>query len=259
MPDQNTPRRQPGRRGLWFPIWFGTWNFGPGTLADLLGLMATFTILAIQEAGDRAKVIAQALNEAGWEGITGPEPGQSSTPLLYDPAAHQLVRAFRILIAHAQDIGPGAGPDRLKAKWLIGGLFRDLQTGRLFLAFSVHYVATQGKPKRHQVALATSRRIAVAIARFTLPVFILGDFNTVPTSAVARVLRRAGLQFTQLAGKILGTHGRRAIDQIAWTPRWWIEFVKQWVIVTHSDHKALGGEFLFKAKRRWLRHQVATQ
>jgi hypothetical protein len=246
------------RRGTWLPVWFATWNFGPGTLADLLGLMATFTILAIQEAGDRGKVIAGALHDAGWKDITGPEPGQSSTPLLYDPAAHQLLRVFRILIAHAQDVGPGAGPSRMKQKWLIGGLFRDLATGRLFLAFSVHYVATQGKPKRHQVALATSRRIAVAVARFTLAVFILGDFNTTPTSPVARILRRAGLAFTQLADKMLGTHGRRAIDQITWTPRPWIDFVKQWVIVTHSDHKALGGEFLFKVRRRWVRRHAAA-
>lgn len=247
------------RRGLWLPVRFGTWNFGPGTLADLLGLMATFTILALQEAGDRAKDIAEALLQTGWLEVTGPEPGQASTPLLYDPSAHALVREIRILVAEKQDVGPGAGPSVLKQKWLIGGLFRDLATGRLFVALSVHYVATQGKPKRHRVALAISRRIGVAITRFAFPVFVLGDFNTEPTSSVARVLRRAGLQFTQLAGKLLGTHGRRAIDQVTWTPQWWIEFVKQWVIVTHSDHKALGGEFLFRARRRWLRrHGLAT-
>lgn len=245
------------RKGLWFPVWFGTWNFGPGTLADLLGLMATFSILAIQEAGDRGRIIAQALSKAGWEGITGPETGQASTPLLYDPTTKLLIRAFRILIAESQDVGPGAGPSQMKQKWLIGGLFRDLQTGRLFFAFSVHFVATQGTRKRRRVALAMARRIGVAIAGFTLAVFVLGDFNTEATSRVARVLRNAGLRFTQLVDKMLGTHGRRAIDHITWTTRLWIHFVKQWTITTHSDHKALGGEFLFKAKPRWLHRHAA--
>lgn len=225
-----------------------TWNVGPGTLGDLIRLRRYADVIALQEAGDRSPLLRSTMR-TGWKAVTGVQPGQPSTPLIYDPAALTLLKPSRLLLAAAQDVGPGAGPDRLKAKWLIGGRFLHQESGRRFWLYSTHYVATQGKPKRHRVALAMSSRIALLARRAIRPVFVMGDFNAVPGSAVLRVLKDVGMVLAQLVGRPVPTHGRRAIDGVTWTPRRWIRLTRKWPIVTNSDHRALVADFDLQPKR----------
>jgi endonuclease/exonuclease/phosphatase family metal-dependent hydrolase len=232
----------------WHRIKFVSWNFGPGRLEDLLNLMAFAFIIFLQEAGDRAQEIADALHvEKNWKEITGVQPGQSSTPLLYDNGQLILLQISRILLAHAQDAGPGTGPRRIKEKWLIGGQFQDRTTGRKFWAYSVHFVTSQGERKRHLIALAMANRISLRIRSLTQAIFIGGDWNNEETSDVMQsILRIRGMKATAA----LPSHENRAIDRIIWRIRRWIRLMRTSTEETGSDHRAVVGHFEFKMKRR---------
>lgn len=232
----------------WPVLVLGEWNVGPAHTLPLLRAAA----IAFSEAGDQWRhggVIDQARG-AGYCIISGSEPGQSSTPLGFHPAELRLIKAERHLLAERQDVGPGAGPDMLKQKWAIGGLFEHIATGRRLWVFAVHYVATQGKPKRHRVALAMTNRMLLLARGFHRPVFMLGDTNAEPTSVTLRAFRKAGWLVNQLVGKTLGTHGRRAIDQCWWTPRGWIQFLRHHTVKTASDHDAVVVEFAIRPRRK---------
>ena len=223
------------RRG-WSLVRFGTWNFGPGNAEDLLDAMERCSMLFLQEASDRAALIFRVAQSKGWKVISGQQAGQAATPLIYDKLVHELVKPSRILLAHRQDVGPGAGPSMLKEKWLIGGLFRHRATGRMFWAYSAHYVATQGKRKRRLVALSMSHRILLRMRTVARMVIVGADFNTVQGTEVMRVLtdnRKVGYS------KPLATHGKRAIDRIIWTVKNWLNLLYTETFDTHSDHRLL--------------------
>lgn len=223
------------RKG-WVLVKFGTWNIGPGHPDDLVQAMGRCSMLFLQEAGDRAAMIYRIASRLGWKVITGGQAGQASTPLAYDNSVFELVRVSRLLLAHRQDVGPGAGPRMLKEKWLIGGLFRHRATGRLFWAYSAHYVATQGKRKRRLVALAMSHKILLRMRSLARMVMIGADFNTVQGTEVMNVLtdnRQVGYS------KSLATHGKRAIDRIIWTVKAWLALLNTETFDTTSDHRLL--------------------
>lgn len=236
------------RRG-WSLVQFGTWNIGPGNADDLIDALTRCSMLFLQEAGDRASMIYRVASRRGWKVITGQQAGQASTPLIYDNAVFELVQASRLLLAHRQDVGPGAGPDTLKEKWLIGGLFRHRATGRLFWAYSAHYVATQGKRKRRLVALAMSHKILLRMRSLVRLVMVGADFNTEQGSEVMDALtdnRQVGYS------KPLATHGKRAIDRIIWTLKSWLHYLDTEAFDTTSDHRLLvvTQEWQPRAKRR---------
>ena len=231
----------------WPVLTLGTWNVGNGTLADLFELLAQADALAGQEFGDRQDWIAE-LRRRGYGVIEGDEPGQGSTPMIYGPRL-QLLKVKRWLLAPAQKAGRGAGPDTLKQKWLIGGLFLDLETGRKFSLYSVHYVASQQFARRRGIAVAMTNRIRLRLAMLHRAVFIMGDFNIEIDSEVGRLLLKV-LNVTDRAGGELDTHGHRSIDLIWWTVRRWIRFVAHRLVRNRSDHHAKLAEFAIRPKRK---------
>lgn len=231
----------------WPSITLAAWNIGK---ADQLPRLFADAI-ALNEAGDQwdaGEIIAQA-QAAGFRIITGAKPGQSSTPLAWHPEALELVKVRRFLLAERQYVGPGKGPRMLKTKWLIGGLFRHRATGRLIWIFAVHYVATQGKRRRRRVAIHMSSRIRLFGARVRRPVMVLGDYNALPDSPTLRPLRKAGWRVNHRLGRLLRTHGRRAIDHVWWEPRHWLRFVRHFTVRTESDHDAIVVEFQLKPRK----------
>lgn len=223
------------RKG-WSLVKFGTWNIGPGSADDLIEALTHCSMLFLQEAGDRASMIYRILTRNGWKVVTGQHAGQSSTPLGYDTSVFELVKVSRLLLAHRQDVGPGAGPSMLKEKWLIGGLFRHRATGRLFWAYSAHYVATQGTRKRRLVALAMSHRILLRMRQATRMVMVGADFNTVQGSEVMNILtKNTNIGYS----KPLPTHGKRAIDRIIWVLKSWLALLNTETFDTTSDHRLL--------------------
>jgi hypothetical protein len=214
---------------------------------DLLNLMEFAWIIFIQEAGDRAQDIRDALHiQQTWSVIVGTGPGQASTPLLYDKGQLLLLKMSKILIAHSQDAGPGTGPRRIKEKWLIGGKFQDRMTGRKFWAYSVHFVTSQGEVKRHRIALGMAHRVALRIRSVAQAIFVGGDWNNEESSGVMQViLRIPGMKATAQ----VATHGNWKPDRIIWRARRWIRLLRTSTFATGSDHLAVVGHFAFKAKR----------
>ena len=238
----------------WFPIKFVTWNFGPGKQRDLLNLLEFAWIVFLQEAGDRVQDIHEVFvvlrrrvdNPLSWASITGTDPGQASTPLLFNDDKVLLLKVSRILIAHSQDAGPGTGPRRIKEKWLIGGKFQDRASGRKFWAYSVHFVTSQGEFKRHRIALSMANLVALRIRSVALAIFIGGDWNNLESSDVMQqILKIRGMKATAS----LSTHGNWKPDRIIWRIRNWIRLMRTRKIENGSDHDAVVGEFEFKAKR----------
>lgn len=236
----------------WPVLALATWNIGPAKhlpqeLRDRIP-----AAVAIQEAGDQwgPHDIIALLRRVGYRLITGTEPGQSSTPLAYDPARLRLVKVKRYLLAQAQQAGPGAGPDRIKQKWAIGGLFEILDTGRFVWIFSEHWVASQQHRRRFRIALAMANRVVLLGHRLRRPVFRMLDANAIPSSNALAPLRAAGWLLNQTVGRLIGTHGKRAIDQVWWQARRWIRFITHEVIDTASDHDLVIAWFAIKTRRK---------
>lgn len=235
------------RKLRWFSISMATWNIGPARKSqDLVNLMLITALIFLQEASDKRPFILSAVKDRGWGYITGDQPGQSATPLVYDKDRLELIQADRVLVAHSQNVGPGAGPSTLKEKWLIGGLFRDRHTGRTFWAYSVHYVATQGTKLRRRAALATSNRILIRLRSLKRAVFIGGDYNAVISSKVIRML----LAFPLSRTADVETEKNRGIDRILFSVRTWIKLKETVTVENGSDHKAVVANFEFKERRR---------
>lgn len=235
------------RKG-WGLVYLGTWNIGPGDHDDLLKVMGRCSMLFLQEASDQVAMIYRTASHKGWKVITGNQAGQAATPLIYDRSVWELQRTSRLLLVHRQGVGPGAGPDTIKEKWLIGGLFRHRFTGRFMWAYSVHYVATQGKRKRRLVALSTSHRILLRLRQLARLCVIGGDFNNLEDSAPMDVItegERVGMT------EPIHTHGNRAIDRIIFTLKNWFRLIGTEPVETTSDHRAVIGEFEMRKRRRY--------
>lgn len=242
------------KRPRWHRMSFATWNFGPGDIGDLADMMKKAHVIALQETGDRIRDIMDLLHRKGWKIITGAQPGQASTPLIYNPRRVELIQSSRILLAHAQDAGPGTGPDRIKEKWLIGGLFRDRITGRTFWAYGVHMVTSQGKPKRRKIALAMVGIIRLRIKAITRAIFIGGDWNTVEQSDVMQViLEIRHMRITQTQH----THDNWSPDHIVWRHKKWMRYIRDYDVENGSDHDGVVLDVHFKAKKGWPKEAAA--
>jgi hypothetical protein len=225
-------------------VTLATWNAGKGNEHDLLHLLRGTDVLAGNEWGDRHDLTDEARGE-GW-GILGGRglPGLSSTPLFASPRADVLGElAVPLLPRHY--IGPGAGPSHNKPKGMVGGRVR---VGRArFGAVSTHLVASSYLPLRRKAA---QDHIAALLEemdqRHHRPWFILGDFNTTPTSRLLRPMYRAGWTNTHREAKTLPTHGRRAIDFIWWRKDPRVRFIAHRTVETKSDHRALVARFEIK-------------
>ena len=232
-------RKGVGRSTAHGSLTVATWNIGRGTLADARKVLSRSPVLALQEAGDRSKLI-RALDRSRYRVIKGSgRPGQSSTPLVFDPKVLRLVRPSATLMAPRQRVGRGTGPDRMKAKWLIGGRFVHRHTGtRLFIG-TTHLVAGQSRQRRARVAIRHVRHVVSRLRRVAGIRLVMGDFNTRPGSKVLVPLRAAGWTSDQFVGRRLDTHGTWASDHVWWRAARGLRLVEHHTIRNRSDHDAL--------------------
>jgi hypothetical protein len=216
-----------------------TWNIGRGTIADARRVLSEAAVVALQEAGDRATLLRR-LQQAGYRVVKGTgRPGQSATPVVFDPSILRLVRPVAVLMAPRQRVGPGTGPDTMKGKWLIGGQFVLRGTGiRLFVG-STHLVAAQYRARRAHVADRHIRNLVRYVRSISGIRFVLGDFNNRATSSVLAPLRTAGWTSDQIVARQLGTHGNWAPDQVWWKSMRAVRLEEHHTIRNHSDHDAL--------------------
>lgn len=221
-----------------------TWNVGRGSLSNFVNILESTDALALQEAGDQTRLLraARNLHRRVLNG-TG-RPGQSSTPLIYNPSELRLRRPFVEATAARQYAGPGAGPSTLKPKWLIGGEFVHRDSGRVVTIVSTHYVASSYRPVRHRIARHQTAATVRAFARTKHLAFLMGDFNTTPTRSLLQPLFAHGWTTDQgVAARRIGTHGRRAVDQVWWQRDGSVRLVRHWRVRTRSDHDALLTQF----------------
>lgn len=236
----------------WVELALATWNIGPAKRLPPQLRQRIPAAIALQEASDqwRPGGVIALLRAVGYSLITGAAAGQSATPLAYDTARLRLVQVRRYLLAEAQDAGPGAGPDHIKQKWAIGGLFEVLGTGHLVWIFSEHWVASQQYRRRMMIAIHMANRLVLLGHRLRRPMFSMKDSNAVPTSKALAPLRAAGWLLNQTVGRMLGTHGKRAIDQVWWESRRWIRFLRHAAYDTASDHDLVVAWFAIKPRKK---------
>lgn len=187
-----------------------THNVGSATPAEVVALLDGCTTAALQEMGDRQDIY-RAVREAGWEFIpvVGPE---RSTPLAYAPDV-RLIKPITFLLTPATVVESGgmrdlAGPDEVKAKYFVGGLFE--RDGRRFISGSIHYPASQWHEGRERLARRATRRIVRRFYGRRIPVFVGADWNTTPEGESVARFRRS--RAWHLIGGTKATHGKRAID-----------------------------------------------
>lgn len=228
-----------------------TWNVGMGSLADAREVMRDVSAMALQEAGDQARLV-NALAEDGHVVIRPKEfLGQPATPLIYKPTELRYIRPLQQLMVAGGDIGPGTGPDTVKPKYLIGGYFIHLASRRRVALASTHRFAGQRVGnERYERATVHARRVVDALADYTGVPVVMGDWNSVPDSDTLAPLRRAGWTCDQLEGKRLPTHGGWVPDHVWWRKDERIAFDSHHTIKNGSDHNALIVSFDLKEKRR---------
>lgn len=221
----------------------GTHNLADATVDEAVALAADCAVVAWQEAGDRGEVV-RALAQAGHELHVPDVPGGPSTPLSWQPSRLRFVRPLLVPLHPGGDIGPGTGPDDGKPKWLVGGFFVDLAARRRVAFGNVHLYAGQRVRarllnRRARIGRDMLDTVVATFAGYTGVAIIGGDFNTLPTSRTVAPLRDAGWVCSHDDRRI-ATHGRHwTPDHVWWRPAVRIDFVRQSVRDTHSDHHAL--------------------
>lgn len=228
-------------------LYLGTWNVGPGSINDAYMLLKSAHALALQEASDQS-VMLNRLEDSGYGVYRGEgEPGQAATPLVYNREfLKPLDRGWfcEPMTARTKVGKAGAGPSTLKAKWVVGGLFRHLPSRRIVAIGSTHVVPSVYLPTRRRLAREHIHNLSHSFAGFRGLVFVMGDFNMTPHNRLLDPMYQAGWLTTQGRFGPQPTHGDRAIDYI-----WWhkepdrVNVRNAWTVKTGSDHRALLAEF----------------
>jgi hypothetical protein len=198
-----------------------SWNFGPGTEADLhriLTVLGPRGICGLQEASDRGAIVARVAEAHGYRVIDGTgERGQSATPLLVGPEVEILFPWWRLLLGRTH-VGPGAGPDWSKAKWLGGAKMR--LDGVKFGVQVFHELASLRNEGRFRAGVVIARGVASVLRVRRVPWFVLCDLNGTADSPIMRLLLRLGVTSNHVVLGSVGTHGRRGIDCCLVAARW---------------------------------------
>lgn len=227
-----------------------TWNIGDhGTEKDAIGLAESSDVVGLQEASDRKQLLID-LHLRGY-GLIRPEAhvGQEATPLVFNPVRLQLRRWFSLPLWPGGDLGPGTGPDDGKPKWLNGGMFCHLATGRRVTVANLHAVAGQNHPERARIARRMVARAVRDLHARPGVLILLGDFNREANESTTMPLRRAGWECNQLHGWRYPTHGHWAPDQVWWRADDRIRLHNARNIRTGSDHHALQAGFLLTPRK----------
>lgn len=198
----------------------GVINLGPANVAKVLATVLPGLggrgILVTVEAGGQLDAIEDEAAGYGWRVMsrTGP-PGAASTLVLVGWKVNTR-RSFVRRLLRRVFVGPGAGPQFNKPKWATGG--RVECDGVIFGVSAVHFLASQHRNARMIFALQMARTLTAIVADRRAPWIVGGDWNTDfgKDRGLAKWLRGRGWTTTHDVLGVLPTHGRRAIDAIAW-------------------------------------------
>lgn len=207
-------------KSAWVPIIFASVNagghFGPDDLRMLFSLASGYAkandatvIFGMQEASDQHYIEAAA-KRAGYRYLASKRGGGAATPLL---VPHEVeVRHTRIVqLLGRVLIGPGAGPDRSKAKWAMRN--RLVWHNVPLAATSAHASASQQNKGRMRAALTEGRHLLPVLLR-RIPSFVLWDSNSDQDQPFSAWLRRHGITSNHDQLGEIATHGTRSIDAV---------------------------------------------
>jgi len=203
-----------------------SWNIGDGKDARKAGGLTELLhqgaqVLALQEAGDRRRMLEHWCELHDWEPFFGDEPGAPSVPILWNPRAVNMLGAGTRPATPATKVGPlGAGPSTMKPKVWNRARFEIHDRDADLLVINGHIVPSVYLPKRRRLAAKQIEVLAdmvefreTATERDLVDVAALGDFNMRPSHELLAPLRQLGMR--QRVHE--PTHGRfRTIDH-GWT------------------------------------------
>ncbi|MFW5472964.1 hypothetical protein ACOCJ5_06630 [Knoellia sp. CPCC 206450] len=232
-----------------------TLNLGDATDADLASNITALSrdrgvsILGLQEAGDRADLLARVRDRAGmasWRWCRPDDPGAPSVPIMYDSDIWSLETACGgFLAVESRYLGPdGAGPDESKPKFVTAFVLHHRASGRNVRVLNTHFIPSA---RRNDLSDAEKQRrvdhvkdhVAALVDRIgrpathPMPVVLMGDLNGPGSWPLLQPLKDIDLvgwstEPTHDNGESLDHVVRRNLGQVS-----------RAYVGTASDHKAV--------------------
>jgi hypothetical protein len=218
-----------------------TWNMGNASdekvRADLVRLMYDADTLALQEAGDRGRLLTDYAKDRAIGLYRGDRtPGAASVPVLWRADAWHAMECWTVPLTKRSWAPEGVGPKWVKPKVVNLVRLRHRVTGEVIVAGSTHMPASLWAHLRALVGMSLVRRLAKVVDDLPDPcVLIGGDWNTKVGSRILRPLHRRGRLRSAQGRHPIATHGNRAIDDV------WVRGIGgllRSVRKTSSDHRA---------------------
>lgn len=198
-----------------------TINVGNGSSVKALRLAKSVDATALQEVSDRDGLIERLRADPQLRVVRRERrPGQAAVALVWKRNVLELRHRIVRLVAHGQPVGPGTGPDEMKAKWLEGGSFRLRACGSAVTIATTHRVAGQtrdGDSKRDRVAERHAAAVVRELEHAPRPI-VPGDWNSLPLDDSLAPFRRERWTCDQLQLERLNTHGGWCPDHVWFRP-----------------------------------------
>lgn len=232
-----------------------TLNLGDATDADLASNITALSrdrgvsILGLQEAGDRADLLARVRDRAGmasWRWCRPDDPGAPSVPIMYDSDVWSLETACGgFLAVESRYLGPdGAGPDESKPKFVTAFVLHHRASGRNVRVLNTHFIPSA---RRNDLSDAEKQRrvdhvkdhVAALVDRIgrpathPMPVVLMGDLNGPASWPLLQPLKDIDL----VGWSTEPTHDSgESLDHVV---RRNLAHVSRAYVGTASDHKAV--------------------
>lgn len=232
-----------------------TLNLGDASDADLatdITMLARdrgVTILGLQEAGDRADLLAKVRDRAGmasWRWCRPDDPGAPSVPIMFDSDVWSYETSCGgFLAVESRYLGPsGAGPDESKPKFVTAFVLHHRASGRNVRVLNTHFIPSA---RRNDLSDAEKQRrvqhvkdhVAALVDRIgrpaaqPMPVVLMGDLNGPGSWPLLQPLKDVDMvgwstEPTHTSGESLDHVVRRNLANVS-----------RFYVNTASDHKAV--------------------
>lgn len=232
-----------------------TLNLGDASDADLATNITALSrdrgvsILGLQEAGDRADLLAKVRDRAGmasWRWCRPDDPGAPSVPIMWDSDVWSMETSCGgFLAVESRYLGPGgAGPDESKPKFVTAFVLHHRASGRNVRVLNTHFIPSA---RRNDLSDAEKQRrvqhvkdhVAALVDRIgrpathPMPVVLMGDLNGPGSWPLLQPLKDIDLvgwstEPTHSSGESLDHVVRRNLANVS-----------RAYVGTASDHKAV--------------------
>lgn len=226
----------------------GTANRGDhATKRTIRKIVRRFDVTCLTEMNDQEKTRA-FFRTAKRYGIIEylDHTNAKACPIVYDRSTVELLRTFcepLLTTKEERNIGPGVGPNFALAKWALGGRFRHIASGLVFVVVSQHNVPSQYLTERGKAAKTFTRKLDGYFRNRRVPVFIGGDWNAKQNDDSMGIFRLSS-KWDFSPSK--ATHGDRGIDYFVYhlggpkRSEKWAAGAAHTFKIPGSDHRGYG-------------------